>query len=191
MKHAPPGGPNDGEVGWKAGGDARGDGGGRRHLTGWWAALDEEVGGAQRGGRRAGTRQGAGSGRSELLLAYGCRIWAPPRPRPPDPGGRQRDAVLDDGGERGRGCTEVERERRGGTCRYVAGAWRGDVVVLGREEAGGAREAASARQVENRSRPLGCLSFLLEYGSFGSATRSLCTTYTCEISLGLGHVCWR
>jgi len=98
MKHAPPGGPNDGEVGRKAGSGARGDGGGRWRLTDWWAALDREAGGARRGGRRAGTWQGAGSGRSELLLAYGCRIWAPPRPRPPDPGGsRRRDAVADPG----------------------------------------------------------------------------------------------
>ena len=54
--------------------------------------------------------------------------------------------MLDDGGERGRGCSGVERERRrGGACGDVVGAWREDVAVLGREEAAGAGEAAGAR----------------------------------------------
>ena len=117
--------------------------GGRRAA----ALVGTEAGGARWGGRQAGTQQGANSYRSKLLLAYGCRIWAPPRPRPPNLGGSKwRDAVLDDGGERGRGCTRVERERRGSTCGDVAGVWREVVVVLGREEAAGAREAADARQ---------------------------------------------
>jgi hypothetical protein len=57
MKHAPLGGPNNGDVGWKAGGGARGDGGGRSSV-GWEA-----------GGNTAGSQQ--------LQIQAPPRLWLP------------------------------------------------------------------------------------------------------------------